>query len=174
MKIRRRRYRTLYIDPPWPEVGGGRIVRGCQRHYPPMKVSAIIALNLGAYGLPDSHCYLWVTNNYLEDGLELMNSMMYRYITTITWTKDRIGLGQYYRGLTEHCLFGVRGRIPYRYLPNGKRAQGVTGFFEKKGEHSAKPKTMRQMIERVSPGPYIEMFARERTPGWTVWGDEVR
>jgi N6-adenosine-specific RNA methylase IME4 len=88
--------------------------------------------------------------------------------------KDRPGLGQYFRGITEHCLFGVRGRVPYRLSADGGRLQGMTGVFDApRGEHSAKPETMRRMIERVSPGPYLEMFARRPAVGWDAWGNEV-
>lgn len=86
--------------------------------------------------------------------------------------KDRIGLGQYFRGLTEHCLFGIRGKLPYKVI-DGKRQQGKTGFFEKKREHSRKPVQMREMIEKVSYPPFIELFARERFDGWDAWGNEI-
>jgi N6-adenosine-specific RNA methylase IME4 len=174
LTIKRTRYRTLYADPPWHEAGGGQTVRGAQKHYPLMKTKDIIGLQLGRHGLPDSHLYLWVTNNYLPDGLAVMAAWGYRYITTITWVKDRIGLGQYYRGITEHCLFGVRGRsLPYRTTALGLRAQGVTVIQAPRGRHSEKPEEMRTMIEKVSPGPYLELFARKQTPGWAVWGNEA-
>jgi len=168
-------FATLYADPPWPEYGGGRIKRGADRHYKLMCVSDIKAMgdDIQNTMAPDSHCYLWVTNNYLPAGLEVLKAWGYRYITTITWAKDKFGLGQYYRGQTEHCLFGVRGRIPYRKRPNGKRAQGVTIIHAPRRKHSQKPDEMREMIEVVSPPPYLELFARERAPGWIVWGDEV-
>jgi len=125
--------------------------------------------------IPDenSHLYLWVTNNFLPDGLDVMEAWGFRYITAITWVKDRIGLGQYYRGLTEHCLFGVRGNLPYRSYPDGTRAQGVTSFHAPRTEHSVKPERMREMIEDVSYSPYLELFARRETNGWDSWGNEV-
>lgn len=120
------------------------------------------------------HIYLWVTNNHLRDGLDCIEAWGFEYITTITWLKDRKGLGQYYRGMTEHCLFGTtKKRLPYKLTESGRRCQGVTGFTEAKTVHSRKPDKMRKMIETVSYGPYIELFAREPHPGWDVWGDEV-
>lgn len=87
--------------------------------------------------------------------------------------KDKMGLGQYFRGMTEHCLFGTtKKRLPYK-TEAGKRCQGVTGFYEPKREHSRKPEAMRSMIERVSYGPRIELFARERFDGWDAWGNET-
>lgn len=167
-------YQTVLADPPWWEAGGGKIKRGADRHYPLMKTSAICDLPVASWAAPDAHLYLWVTNNFLEDGLEVMRAWTFRYITTITWMKDKAGLGQYFRGITEHCLFGVRGRIPYQLTDDGHRLQGITGFFEEpRGEHSEKPEKMRQMIERVSPGPRLELFARKPAPFWDVWGLEA-
>ena len=132
----------------------------------------------------NAHLYLWTTNNYLPSALVMMRLWGYNYRTVISWFKgelvapdafqpDRMGLGQYYRGLTEHCLFGVRGMVPYRTRPDGKRAQGRTAVFARRGEHSKKPEAMRAMIEDVSAGPYLELFARGQQPGWTCWGNEA-
>ena len=99
---------------------------------------------------------------------------MFEYITTITWTKDRIGLGQYYRGITEHCLFGTtKKRLPYKLDNEGRRCQGTTGFYEPKTVHSRKPIKMREMIETVSYEPRIELFARQEFEGWDRWGNEA-
>lgn len=173
-------YRTILADPPWLERGGGRIKRGADRHYPLMKTAEIAALPVEAWAAPEAHLYLWVTNNFLPDGFTVMGAWGFRYVTAITWCKRdartrrwQIGLGQYYRGVSEHCLFGVRGSLPYRTLPNGKRAQGLTAFDAPRGRHSAKPETLREMAERVSHGPYLEMFARTAAAGWDAWGNEA-
>jgi N6-adenosine-specific RNA methylase IME4 len=89
--------------------------------------------------------------------------------------KDRMGIGQYFRGITEDCLFGVRGNLPY-LNKNGKRAQGITGFTAPRTEHSAKPVEMRAMIEHVSGSEdrkMLEMFAREPHEGWHCIGNEI-
>lgn len=168
------KYKTIYADPPWMESGGGRIQRGANRHYSLMKTSEIMKLPVKELADPDGcHLYLWTTNNFLQDALKVVEAWGFEYITLITWVKDRKGLGQYYRGLTEHCIFAVtKKRLPYK-LEDGKRCQGVTGFFKPKGPHSKKPEIMRQMIERVSYEPRIELFAREAHDGWDVWGDEI-
>jgi len=170
------KYRTVYADPPWPEYGGGKIKRGADRHYPLMPLSAIVKLgdSLQEHFNDDGcHLYLWVTNTHLASGLLVMERWGFNYKSTITWCKDRFGLGQYYRGQTEHCLFGVRGRLPYRITDDGKRAQGVTAIYAARTAHSAKPREMRSMIEKVSYGPRLELFARGSTAGWDVWGNEV-
>ncbi len=167
------KYKTIYADPPWMESGGGRIKRGADRHYPLMKTKDICELQIIKDIVDDNaHLYLWVTNNFLRDGLQVMEAWGFRYVTMITWMKDKGGLGQYFRGKTEHCLFGVRGNLPYKIV-DGKRQQGVTGFFAPRTEHSKKPDDMREMIETVSYAPRIELFARERFDGWDCWGNEV-
>lgn len=165
-------YCTILADPPWPERGAGQVKRGADRHYPLMSVDEILALPVEQLAAPDAHLYLWVTNNYLLDGLHVLSTWGFEYITMITWAKDRIGLGQYFRGQTEHVLFGRRGQPPYRTL-GGKRQQGTTLITAPRGAHSAKPPQLRAWAEDVSHGPRIELFARERAPGWDAWGNQV-
>lgn len=182
-------YATIYADPAWKEQGGGKIKRGADRHYELMSTDDICGLPVGSWAAADAHLYLYVTNNFLEDGLRVVRAWGFRYVTKIDWFKGdvdddlpveqmsdsdlRAGLGQYFRGVTESCLFGVRGRVPYRTRPDGKRAQGRTGFHAPRQEHSQKPEKMRRMIELVSPGPYLEMFARRPAPGWDLWGNQA-
>lgn len=176
-----KRYRTIYADPPWAERGAGQVVRGAQRHYPLMETKQIQALSFGGVHVADlaednAHLYLWATNNFLPDALEVIKAWRFEYKTCITWAKDKIGLGQYYRGQTEHCLFAVRGMVPYRSIdgPEGpKRAQGSTLITAPRGEHSVKPDRMRAMVEIVSAGPYLELFARHKMPGWDTIGNEA-
>lgn len=169
-----RKYKTIYIDPPWEEKGGGKIKRGADRHYKLMKLSEIQDLPIrNLIDTEGCHLYMWVTNNFLPKAFDLLKAWGFDYITLITWNKDRFGLGQYYRGITEHCIFAsTKKRLPYK-TTNGKRSQGVTGFYEAKTIHSRKPKKMRDMIEKVSYEPRIELFARQYAEGWDCWGDEV-
>jgi len=190
-------YQVLYIDFPWPEQGAGQTKRGADRHYDLMSVGEILDLSftIGRWAAPHAHMYSWATNNYLPAAIEAIRASGFRYVTTVTWVKDRMGLGQYFRGKTEHCLFAVRGRLPYRVRDdNGKRAQGETVLYEplpdvdehpepvdlpsafeaRRGQHSAKPEQMRQYIELVS-GPLcrLELFARRPAPGWDLWGNQA-
>ncbi|KKK89876.1 hypothetical protein LCGC14_2728710 [marine sediment metagenome] len=172
-------FTTIYADPPWPEYGGGKIKRGADRHYSLMKVTDIADMGdeVERVTSSNSHLYLWTTNNFLPSALLVMAHWGYEYKTIITWAKDRIGLGQYYRGMTEHCLFGVRGNIPYKLTDEGKRAQGRTllrvNMDDLDNVHSRKPIQMRRMIELVSPPDYLELFARDlNEPKWTGWGKE--
>jgi N6-adenosine-specific RNA methylase IME4 len=177
------KYATAIFDPPWWESGGGKVKRGADRHYPLMKTAAIAALPISALMLPNAHMYLWATNNHLPDALEVMKAWGFRYVTCITWGKGYVdavnlkiqtGLGQYFRGSTEHLLFGVRGRVPYKVNEgSGKRQQGRTLYLAPRAEHSEKPERFREVVEHVSAGPYLEGFARRRVPGWDAWGPMV-
>lgn len=182
-----KRYGAGIADPPWAERGGGQIKRGADRHYGLMSTKDICDLPVREIFLDDSHLYLWVTNNFLPAGLQVMEAWGFRYVTNLAWGKvadpvahrdpwpPRIqqGLGQYFRGSHELLLFGVRGQPPYRTTPEGKRAQHPSLVLEPRTEHSRKPEIFHHIVEKVSAGPYVELFARRAAPGWDVWGNEV-
>lgn len=166
------------------ESGGGKIKRGADRHYSLMKTKDISALPISEICEENAHLYLWVTNNFLADGLQVMKDWGFRYVTNIAWIKgdtvsensfslQKAGLGQYFRGRHELCLFGVKGRLPYKVNEQGKRLQGHSAFVAPRNGHSEKPQELMEMIEKVSYGPYIELFARKETIGWDSWGDEL-
>jgi len=165
------KYRTILADPPWNEQGGGQCKRGADRHYPLMSTPAIIAYLSQIRTEPDAHLYLWVTNNFLEDGLLVMRKLGFRYVTNLAWVKDRFGLGQYFRGQHELLLFGVKGQPPYKER-NGGGPVLTTVINAKRREHSQKPDEQYAMIEATSYAPYIEAFARQPRPGWDVIGNE--
>ena len=174
------KFRCILADPPWPESGGGKVKRGADKHYGLMKVKDIMALPVrDLIHEEGAHLLLWVTNNYLHDGLHVMDAWGFRYVTTITWAKaGRQGLGQYFRGLSEHCLFGVsKGKIPPYRVVDGKRAQGTTllgrGLIPRPGGHSQKPDELHRVAELVCHEPRMELFARVERENWTTWGNAV-
>ena len=164
-----KKYQTIYADPPWNEKGGGKIKRGADKHYSLMKTEDIKALNVEFITDINAHLYLWVTNNYLKDGLSVMSAWGFRYITNLVWVKKSFGLGQYFRGQHEILLFGVKGRL----LSQAKPRNVPTVIQGDKRKHSKKPEITYEYIERTSPGPRIELFSREKRKGWDVWGNEV-
>jgi N6-adenosine-specific RNA methylase IME4 len=123
----------------------------------------------------NAHLYLWVPNALLPDGLQVMSSWGFRYVSNIVWAKrrkdggpDGRGVGFYFRNVTELILFGVRGSM--RTLDPG-RSQ-VNMIESRKREHSRKPDEQYDIVEQCSPGPYLELFARQQREGWNVWGNE--
>lgn len=168
-------YRTILADPPWNERGAGKVKRGADRHYDLLTTGEIIDTIQNAEPFnPDPggcHLYLWVTNNYLPDGLEVIDALGFRYITILPWVKrGNIGLGQYFRGAHEQMLFAVyRDERPLDTLRNDL----PTVIEAEKRDHSKKPRKAYERIEAASPGPRLELFARERLEGWDAWGLEL-
>jgi len=168
-------YKTILADPPWNEKGAGKIKRGADKHYNLMKTDEIIQLlkDLEIFNPdPDGcHFYLWTTNNYLPDGLKLIEELGFRYITNLCWyKKEKFGLGQYFRGKHELCLFSVfKKESPLDTMTNNT----PTAFRASRGKHSEKPAKMYEIIEKNSPPPRLELFAREKRDGWDAWGREV-
>lgn len=158
-------YRTILADPPWDIQQKGN--RGAERHYPLMRLEDICALGVEDLAADDAHLWLWVTNATLHAGKLVMESWGFTYRSCLTWIKPRFGLGSYLRNQTEHLLLGVRGTAPVLF-----RGQG-TWFYAPLQEHSHKPEEQYAIIERCSPGPYLELFARRRRPGWDAWGNKV-
>jgi len=167
-------WKCILMDPPWNEKGGGRIKRGADRHYPVMKKHDIIrTIHQSGVWTPYENCHLWmwVTNNFLKDGLFVMEALGFRYITNAVWAKDgRPGLGQYMRGKHELILFGVKGRLGSRVKDESTL---IGDGLVARGCHSEKPKSSYAKIRRISPGPRLEMFARAKCRGFTPWGNEV-
>lgn len=123
----------------------------------------------------DAHLYLWVPSAMLPEGLKVMSAWGFRYTTSITWLKTRLdgepdgsGVGFYFRNATESLLFGVRGTL--RTLPAGRSMTNV--LMARRREHSRKPSEAYWLVEQSSPGPRLELFARQMRPGWVSWGDE--
>jgi N6-adenosine-specific RNA methylase IME4 len=141
-----------------------------------MSFEEIQAMPVGWHLPGPAHLYLWCPNALLTEGLAVMRAWGFTYKTNLVWYKvrkdggpDGRGVGFYFRNVTELILFGIRGRM--RTLPPGRRQ--VNLFTTRKEEHSRKPIELYDIIEQCSPGPYLELFARERREGWTQWGDEL-
>jgi len=168
------KFKTLYLDPPWISVkgSGGKGCRGAK--YDLMTTQDIIDLPIQNIVHPDGcHIYVWVINNQVDDGFKCLEKWGFKYQTMITWHKTgNPGIGWYFRGTSESCLFGTSGKLPFKKI-NGRIQQGVTSFVAPRLEHSVKPELMRWMIERVSYPPYCEIFARRFVPNWTCVGNEI-
>ena len=175
LALPRSEFRCISIDAPWPEQGSGRVKRGADRHYPLLKTPEIIRViyQSGVWRpAASAHIYVWATDNYLKDAIALMEALGFRYIRVMVWIKAsdgnlQMGIGQYMRGSHELCLLGVRGRAR---LPE-KAPRSVVAA---RTEHSRKPDEAYAVMEQISRGPRLEMFARRPRKGWTVWGNGVK
>ena len=158
-------FSTILVDPPWPAQSG-------EKHYRTMSLARIKELPVGRLAARDAHLWLWTTNALLPKAYEVAESWGFTVRSPLTWVKFRLGLGGRYqlRNATEQLLFCTRGKAPL-----GSRSQ-PTWFNAPVTEHSRKPAGQFAIIERVSPGPYLELFARRRPESnqpWAVWGDQV-
>jgi N6-adenosine-specific RNA methylase IME4 len=172
-------FATIYADPPWRFTNRtGKVAPEHRRldRYDTMTIDEICALSIEGCAADNAHLYLWVPNALLPEGLRVMQSWGFRYVSNLVWAKrrkdggpDGRGVGFYFRNVTELVLFGVRGSL--RTLPPGRRQ--VNMLETRKREHSRKPDEMYELIESCSPGPYLELFARYPRDGWFGWGAEA-
>jgi N6-adenosine-specific RNA methylase IME4 len=162
------RFRTILADPPWDIQQRGAL--GAERHYDLMSLDRIKAMPVADLAEDDAHLWLWVTNATLRHGYDVAEAWGFTVRSPLTWIKFRLGLGNYLRNATEHLLFATKGKAPVNY-----RSQ-PTWVNAPVQDHSHKPEEQYALIERISDGPYLELFARRRPPSssnWSVWGNEI-
>jgi N6-adenosine-specific RNA methylase IME4 len=160
------RFGCIYADPPW-EYRNTTSSGAAAQHYPTLAVGEVMALPVNDLAASDSHCHLWTTTVHLPAALRVLTAWGFQYKSTFVWLKEGLGLGNYWRIATEFLLLGVRGTAPF--ADHGQ----PNWMASPKASHSEKPEQIRRLIERVSPGPFLELFARRQAPGWTTWGNEV-
>lgn len=170
-----KRYRTICADPPWRYSTARITTTGKQRraeamaHYETMSLEDICSLPVSQIAADDAHLYLWVTCPLLFWAKDVIEAWGFEYRTLLTWEKQgTLGMGFHFRVQTEHVVFATRGKLP---IPAADRQRNI--FKAPKHQHSAKPDSFYDMVERVSPAPRLEMFARRaRLSGWDYWGDQ--
>lgn len=161
-------FNTILADPPWDIEQKG--ARGASVHYDLMTLERIKAMPVADLAADNAHLWLWVTNATLRDGYDVAEAWGFKVRSPLTWVKFRLGLGNYLRNSTEHVLFATRGKAPVQF-----RSQ-PTWINAPVMEHSHKPEEQYAVIERISPGPYLELFARRRPlsdSDWSVWGNQI-
>ena len=178
--LENQKFATVMADPPWRfQNRTGKIAPEHKRlaRYPTMKLDEICALPVADHVEDRAHCYLWVPNALLPEGLQVLSAWGFQYKSNIIWHKirkdggsDGRGVGFYFRNVTEVLLFGVRGKNA-RTLAPGRRQ--VNLFGTRKREHSRKPDEQYKIIESCSWGPYLELFGRGKRKNWTVWGNQA-
>ena len=173
-------YSVLVADPPWPfaarSVSGWNGPRHLPRHrhgmpYPTLSLEAISALPVGELAGADAELYLWTTSRFLRDGFAVVEAWGFPYRQVLVWAKPPMGYlpGGMFASTTEFILYARRGR-------RGRSLRAPTSWWgwprvHRHGPvHSAKPPAFLDMVERVSPGPYLELFARSPRLGWDAWG----
>lgn len=181
-------YSTVVADPPWPydtATGGAALPHSVKRNglvargvddmgFSTMSMADLHALPVGLLAAANAHLYLWTTNSFMAEAHELARSWGFAPKTILTWVKvhqddpTRVSMktGYYFRGATEHALFCVRGSLRL------STSEGIPTAFlwPRIGQHSVKPPPFGDLVEKCSPGPYVELFARAPRLGWDSWG----
>jgi len=175
----RTKFRTILADPPWRFANRtGKMAPEHRRlsRYATMELPEIKALPVSDIVAEPAHLYLWVPNALLPEGLDVMKCWGFEYKSNLIWHKvrkdggsDGRGVGFYFRNVTELVLFGVRGKNA-RTLSPGRRQVNLVA--SQKREHSRKPDEIYDLIESCSPGPFLELFARDTRKGWVGWGNQ--
>lgn len=158
---------VIVADPPWPYDDK---LQGVERElpYPTMTLYDICALKVPA--APDCVLWLWVTNAHLIDGSagKVLAAWGFEAKTMLTWAKDKIGMGRWLRGQTEHCLLAVKGS------PTVDLTNQSTLLVAPRRANSEKPEEFFALVESMCPqGPKLEMFARAERKGWVTTGSEL-
>lgn len=187
---------AILADPPWHfrartalQVGNPTGRRDAEKHYPVMSVEDIAALPVRQMAAKDAHLFLWITGPLLVEGkhIAIMKAWGFKPSSMgFTWIKLKrsytvaqlrlvpladadlhVGLGLTTRKNAEFCLIGRRG--------NAKRLSKSVReiILAPVREHSRKPDEAYERIEAYCAGPYLELFARQRRPGWSAWGNEA-
>lgn len=165
---------TVLADPPW-QFGNQGTRASTDNHYPSMTTAEIALLPVDEVAAESAHLYLWTTDAHLVggDALVVAKAWGFRPVMPLVWVKVnesgnlQMGLGNYYRHCLEICLFCVRGKAPV--LAHDE----LQLFWAPREEHSRKPEVLYEKIEKMSRGPFLEMFARRARSGWTAWGNEA-
>ena len=163
------KYRTIVADPPW-RYAAAATKADAGKHYSTMSLGEIMALRDTVQQLaePDAHLWLWTTNAFIEEGYDVVRAWGFRPLTLLTWCKPQPGVGYYLRNNTEHAILASRGTP---LVPEEKAM--ASWYVWPRGEHSAKPEAFYDLVEQVSPTPYIELFSRRARLGWGTWGDQA-
>ena len=176
-------YGAILADPPWHyEVWAEGSSRTASSKYDVMEnpdICAMPVLNLAA---PDCVLFVWITWPKLYDSLDVIKAWGFEYKTcAFAWLKGnnsqpdffqeevaaQVGMGYWTRANSEVCLLATRGK------PKRLNADVRQGIIAPRREHSRKPDSVHERIERLVAGPYLEIFARQKRAGWDVWGNQT-
>lgn len=180
------KYRTIVADPPWEyhswpaastsaksAFNRAGVPTDCNVRallpYPSMSVAGISALPVEDMADTDATLYLWTTNRYLRDSYAVAEAWGFRFSQVLTWCKSRrgIGPGGVFANTSEFVIVARRGH------PEHLRRMDSTWYEWPRAAHSQKPDAFLDIVEQVSPGPYLELFARRQRLGWDTWGNEA-
>jgi N6-adenosine-specific RNA methylase IME4 len=180
--LERGKYGAILADPPWSfEVWSGKgTARSAENHYSTMTMSQISRLPVDEIAADNCALFMWCCWPSMPDALRILQAWGFAYKTcAFSWMKADpyrlfaddatpfAGMGYWTRANTEPCLLATRGK------PKRLNADVRQGIIAPRREHSRKPDGIHERIQRLVAGPYCELFARQRRPGWDVWGNQT-
>ncbi|MBX3436065.1 MAG: hypothetical protein KF861_01145 [Planctomycetaceae bacterium] len=149
------RFACIYVNPAWP-FGGSE----------GDELSSLFDLPVSQVCKENAHLHLWVAEQHFSDAPRLIDSWGFKFASCFVWVSGRGGSGEYWKTSHRLLALGVRGALPFR-------SKTVLSWIRADStNHTAKPELVRRLIERVSPGPYLELFGTNPVPGWTVLGHD--
>jgi N6-adenosine-specific RNA methylase IME4 len=158
---------TIYADPPW-KYGNQSTRAATGKHYETLTPEQLCAMPVADLAADDAHLHLWTTNAFLREAFDVIEGWGFEYRSVFVWCKPQMGIGNYWRVSHEFLMLGVRGDAKQF----GNHEQMSWALLDRT-KHSRKPEEIREMVEAVSFGPYLELFGRRPVDGWTVFGNEV-
>jgi N6-adenosine-specific RNA methylase IME4 len=160
------KYRTIVADPPW-HYNSAATKADANKHYATMTQEAIEALPVSTLAEASAHLWLWATNGQMEYAFRVVRAWGFSPLTVVTWCKPGPGVGHYLRNNTEHVIFASRG------VPEVPAEKALSTWYQwPRQPHSQKPDAFYDLVEQISPGPRVELFARRHRFFWDVWGNE--
>ncbi len=161
------KFEVISIDPPWPygrkyDPFGSRI----SNPYPEISIEDIKRIELPY----SDNCilFLWTTHKFLPKAFEIMEFWGFDYKATLVWDKDKMGMGDWFRMQCEFCLMGIKGS------PYWQNTTERDILRDSRREHSRKPDSFFEMVNKICIGRRLEYFSREERPGWTVFGNDIK
>lgn len=183
MRTKSQLYRAIIADPPW-EYRNNTARGGAGRHYPTMSLEQLCSLPIQELAAKDCLLVLWATWPQLPEAMALLQAWGFMYKTGLPWIKTldepkmdlfggvdwrpKMGNGFWLRGCSELILLAIKGKVPVP-APEDR----LLGLLAPTVRHSRKPDSIHALVERMSSGPYLELFARRPKIGWDVFGNEV-
>lgn len=161
------KFGCIYADPPW--LYDNQSTRSAtHKHYEGLSVEQLCDLPIERLAADASHLHLWTTNAFLKASFRVIEAWGFEFKSTFVWVKTEMGIGNYWRNSHEILMTAIRGDAKHFY-----DASLMSWIETSRGRHSGKPEQVRSMLEKASPGPYLELFARLRAEGWSSWGNEI-
>lgn len=161
------KFGTIYADPPWRYNNQGTRAATDNHYDGDMSIEELCKMPIGELAADKCHLHLWTTNAFLFECPKLFEAWGFEFKSTFVWVKPSFGIGNYWRNSHEIMLLAIKGG--QTALSRSEKSWTQC----KRGMHSAKPEIVRHSIEKLSPGPFLELFGRSPRTGWTVFGNQI-